>query len=137
MQDFLFYIESSKIGNISTINKFLLKHRLHNNNATTQNFKNFSEERKTKYSEFQKYSLEKSGFKLNKTEINLINKVLAEKGGKCDSVIELKELYNIFKKMLKQGKENKIDFYDELYYLCKLKISEQIKNINIFEDKIF
>jgi len=134
MQDYRFYIESSKLGNISTIENFLLKYRVHRENETQRNFKFYEKEREKLYAEFQRYSIQQSGFRLKENELALLNKVLKERNGKCDSKQEYMHLHGIFKKMIDQGKSMNIDYIDELQHVCKVKMSEQlIKLENIFE----
>jgi len=135
MQDFLFYIEGSKLGNISTINSFLLKHRIHGKNETKRQMEINAMERARVYADFQKYSLEKSGFKLDTNEMNLINKVLAEKNGKCDSIVEVQELYGVFNKLLSQARKMQINYYEELEHLLKSKLAKQIIKLDIFDEK--
>lgn len=132
MQDFRFYIESSKVGNISTIDEFLLKHRLHEDNATKKNMSVFSQERKKAYAELQRYSLKRSGFQLSEEELEFVNRIFPETGGKCDSKGDLLKLYEVFRKILEQGKSMNIDFYEELSHLCRKKIAERITPLKSF-----
>lgn len=133
MQDFKFYIESSKVGKISTIKNFLLKHRVYSENETKRNFQIFGKERAKKYAEFQRYSLEKSGFILKESELRFINKVLAERGGGCETVEDIYLLYDIFSKLINQAIILDLDYIKELKHLFKAKISEQIIKINLFD----
>ncbi len=126
MQDYRFYIECSKVGNISTINKFLLKYRIHEASETNRNFEKYKVERAKKYAQFQRYSLEKSGFRLDEESLELINKVLAEKDGKCDSKQEIVKLYQVFQEILKQGKAMRIDYLYELEHVCRINLSNQL-----------
>lgn len=132
MQDFKFYIESSKVGNISTVSDFLLKHRIHSNNETEKNFRLFERERAEKYAEFQRYSIKKSGFILLENELQFINKVLSERGGKCETREDLCILYDIFTKLIGQAKKMDLDYTEELVHLFKVKISEQIMVTDLF-----
>lgn len=132
MQDFKFYIDSSKVGNISSIENFCLKHRIHEHNETTRNFKIYENQRRIKYAELQKYSLERSGYFLNEMDIRLINKVFAERYGKCESKKELVILYKLFQKILQQGIEMHIDYLNELKHFFKVSFSEQIVKLNDF-----
>ncbi len=132
MQDFKFYIKSSKIGKISAVNEFVLKHRIHENNETERNFQFFEKERAEKYAEFQRYSLKRSGFVLEENELKFINKVLAERGGKCETKEDLHILYTVFTKLLGQAKKMNLDYVEELIHLFKVKISEQIMLIKLF-----
>lgn len=135
MQDYKFYIESSKVGNISTINQFLLRHRLHDRNETDRNFQLFSEQRKVAYASFQRDSLRKSGFCLTENALTLLNKALAERDGKCESIQELEELYGIFCELLRQGRERKIDYLEELEHVCRVKMGEQLIRMDHLFDR--
>lgn len=126
MQDYRFYMESSKVGNISSISRFLLRHRLHKENNTEQNFCRFSSERAQAYAQLQRESLQKSGFQLTENALALINKTLAEKNGGCESVRELEELYHTFCELLSQGRAMGIDYLDELEHVCKVKMAGQL-----------
>ncbi len=134
MQDFRFYIESSKVGNISTIENFLLKHRVHAGNETERNLCENRAERAKVYAEFQRYSLWRSGFRIDELSLRLINKILAERDGKCDSKYEWIQLYQIFKQILEQGKKMNIDYLEELKHVCKTKLSEKLVRVEDFFD---
>lgn len=126
MQDYRFYIESSKVGNISTINKFLLKYRVHEARETNRNFEKHKVERAKKYAQFQRYSLQESGFRLDEESLELINKALAERDGKCESKQEIVKLYQVFQEILKQGKAMRIDYLYELEHVCRINLSKQL-----------
>lgn len=132
MQDLKFYIESSKLGNISSIPQFLLRHRIYGGNETDRNFQFFKNERERMFARFQCESLKKSGFRLTNKELMLINKVLAERDGKCDSIQEFNQLYWIFHKLLQQGRESKVDYLDELGHVCRVKMAEQLIRLTDF-----
>lgn len=136
MQDFRFYMESSKVGNLSTIKDFVLRHRMHENNTTKKMTENFKEERAKVYAQLQRDSLYASGFRLNEASLTLVNKVLAEFNGKCDSLDELVQLYEILQELLKQGRKMEIDYYDEMSHVCRTKIAKQVIEFkNLFDYK--
>lgn len=117
MQDYKFYIDSSKVGNITTIDEYLLRHRLHDNNETAKQLEN--PKRKELYAKFQRDSIASSGFILADEEFRCINKVITEVNPHCSSKEEFIFLYDIFSKMIRQGKEKKIDYLDELKFQTK------------------
>ncbi len=117
MQDYKFYIDSSKVGNITTIDEYLLKHRLHDNNETVKQLDNLK--RKELYAKFQRDSIASSGFILTDGEMQCINRVITEVNPHCSSKEEFIFLYDIFSKMVKQGKEKEIDYLDELKFHTK------------------
>lgn len=134
MQDFRFFIECSKVGKITTIGNLLLYHRLHGENETAKNKKDYAKERVDAYAQFQRESLKMSGFVLTEEQLSLINKTLSEGiASPCDSVDELKKLFFVFQEIIRQAKAMKIDYLDELKLLCKRKLAQQIEHMKIFE----
>lgn len=126
MQDFKFFINSSKLGNISTISDLLLYYRIHENNETTRRKAIYEEERRLKYAEFQRESLKASGFKLDGNNLSIINKALSEDNLGCSNEKELELLYRAFVEIMRQAKLMKVDYYKELEHYCKKKFSDQI-----------
>ena len=132
MQDFRFYIECSKIGNISALKDFLLKHRIYDESTTEQMMTDYKEERAKAYAQLQNYSLHRSGFHIKEEAMSFLNRVLAESGGTCNSLQELQYLYEIFKELLEQGEKMNIDYYDELNHVCRVKMADQIIKLKEF-----
>lgn len=129
MQDFKFFIDSSKVGNISTIGNLLMYYRVHDNNETKKRMRNSRDQRKQKYAEFQRDSLKASGYILDENKLSIINKALAEYDGGCENKEELEALYEAFREIMKQAKGMDVDYYRELEHYCKLKLSEQVKRL--------
>jgi glycosyltransferase involved in cell wall biosynthesis len=132
MQDYRFYIESSKYGKITTLDQYLLKYREHENNETKRNLTEYAKKRAKKLADFQRESLEMSGFILKKEYMLIINKAFGEREH-CDSIEELHLLYGALNEVLIQGNKMNIDYYDELDYLCKKKLGLQLLKMNIFK----
>ena len=122
MQDYKFYIDSSKVGNISTIDEYLLKHRLHDNNETAKQLEN--PKRKELYAKFQRDSIAASGFVLTDDELQCINRVITEINPHCSSKEEYIFFYDILNKMIQQGKEMEIDYLDELKFHAKTMLGK-------------
>lgn len=122
MQDYKFYIDSSKCGNISTIDHLLLKCRIHEENETKRRKEKQGRERANLYAKFQRDSLKVSGFNLNEEYLSIINKILGETIQSCDSKEELLLLRDALCEILRQGKEMNIDFYKELEIVCKKEL---------------
>lgn len=133
MQDFKFYIESSKKGNISSVDEYVLKYRRHKNNQTLKVREKLGRERALLYAEFQKRSLEDSGFYLTEKQFQLVAKAFDEFNWRCDSLDELRELYDIFKILLKQALQNKISYYEELKIFFRKKLSELLLKLELFD----
>lgn len=134
MQDYLFYIESSKVGTITAIEHYFLKHRLHDGNTTDIMLSEYGLLRAKKYAEFQRYSISASGFKLSDEQYSIINKAISEWGEtRCDNVEELNLLYKVFQEMIKQGRDMNIEYLDELIIVCKQHWLNQLKKMDLFD----
>jgi len=132
MQDYKFYIDSSKVGKISTIDEYLLKYRFHDDNETFRRREQYTQERAEVFARFQDESLAASGFQLSNESLRLIHKALAEFEWGCDSVEELKQLYEIFRDLVRQGRRMKIDYQEELELMLKDLLARQIKKLDLF-----
>lgn len=133
MQDFRFYMESSKVGNISSIGNLLLYYRVHNQNETRRRKELYKKERAEAYAGFQRESLRKSGFLLDEKVLGIINRTLVESGAGCRNKEDLQELYLALSEVLRQAKEMKVDYYQELEHVCKSKLAMQIVKMDIFQ----
>lgn len=134
MQDFHFFIESSKVAKITTIGNLLLYHRLHKKNETVRSKMLYAEERARTYARFQRDSLQMSGFVLQEEQLALINKVLAEGlSSPCDSLEELKNLFMTFKEIVRQARIMQADNLEALELLCKRKLGQQLERMRIFD----
>ena len=131
MQDYRFFIECSKYGNISSVDKLLLKHRSHSDNETKRRIKNQYEERALRYAEFQRYSLQKSGFNLEEKYLYIINKTLKESGGIYENLEELQLLRDSLCEILRQGKAMGIDYGKELEIVCKKELIQRMMNFEL------
>lgn len=130
MQDFKFYIDSSKIGLISAIDRLLLHHRMHSLNETTRQLK--TKERALLYSKFQRESLRVSGFQLDNENMAVINKVLTETGSHFESINELLALRKAFREILMQAKDMKVEYYKELEIVAKKMLGHALAGSDIF-----
>jgi hypothetical protein len=129
MQDYKFFVDSSKIGNISSISNLLLLYRVHWANETTRRMVDYKDERKRKYDEIQEYSLKASGYNLSEKQMYIIHKVLSETDGKCDDKEELQLLYETFQEIISQTQKMDADYCTELELVCKGKLLGQIAKL--------
>ncbi len=132
MQDYKFFIESSKVGNISSVDKVLLLYRMHGLNETQKEIQGNREERAEKYFEFQCDSLKASGFQLDEKGKLLIRKFLKEGGGVCGSYEEFKEFVGVLAELLKQAENLEVDYYKELEFHCRSLAAMQIIRMKSF-----
>lgn len=134
MQDFKFYIDSSKVGNISAIDRLLHLKRQHDEEETVRRLKTHAKERAILYAQFQRESIAKSGFRLCEDHYKVINELVAEKSKTHYSKEDLKQLYDAFAEILEQAKLMEIDYLPELEYVCKKILGDRIlPRANIFD----
>lgn len=134
MQDFKFYIDSSKVGTITSIDRLVHCKRIHEEEVTNISMKFHAEERARLFAQFQRESIRKSGFYLKEEHLQIINEVLSEVKKERYTKEEASCLYNALKEILWQAKEMKIDYLKELEQVCKkvfLKIA--LMRVDIFE----
>lgn len=134
MQDVRFYMECSKFGNISAIEDCLLKYRMHSKNETTKYMITYRERREKKFAELQRWSIENSGFKLEKDEMVFLNYICTETGNLCTNKNELHTFYSIMKKMHCQAIEFGMDFAEELDFVLRDRICRQVSRYNLLFD---
>ena len=129
MQDYLFFVEASKVGNISSIPEFLIKWRSHGNNETLKQMRGNRDNRRKKYKEIQKRSLELSGFYLESDEIDFLSKVYSEERDGCSSFSEWERLVEITKKILSRATEMNIVYTQELEHYLKKRLCEELMRV--------
>ncbi len=132
MQDLKFWIDSSKVGNITTIDDCLLYYRRHGENETNRMLRNNLKARNEKLKEFQRESLMASGFMLEEDELKIITSLFNREEiprYRCKSFEEIYALYKVLVKILEQGKRMKIDYYEELNHLCKHMLAKKITDM--------
>lgn len=134
MQDFRFFMESSKVGNISSIDEILLKHRVHKSSETNKNKSFLQYEREAIYAKIQRESLERSGFCLEEKEFEVITLILKEKQIDGNCLDDWYKLYTVFKVILEQAKKMQLEFYNELLFICKQKLRVLYNQIDLFYD---
>ncbi|MCI8464436.1 MAG: hypothetical protein HFI63_01060 [Lachnospiraceae bacterium] len=126
MQDFKFYIDSSKVGTISSIDRLVHLKRIHEEEVTVQSQKFHGEERARLHAQFQRESIEKSGFRLQEVHLQAINDVMTEMSKERYSMEEAKGLYEAFREIVIQAREMKVDYLKELEYACKKILGERV-----------
>jgi glycosyltransferase involved in cell wall biosynthesis len=129
MEDFRFWIECSKVCNMSNLENILLKYRKHSENESSRILEKKSEERKKLYAALQRYSLYESGFRLSEKQLQLINKVMTEKNGSCECWEEAKEFQAVLRDIVNQARYQGFDYCDELLVFCKKTWAQNLSNM--------
>ena len=136
MQDYQFFVESSKVGKISSLDQFLIKYRIHDKNETTKQQTLNNSEREKLYSRIRVESLIKSGFILTEEQIKVIDNAFPEKNATKLSKDELFQLYSMLNEIYLMGNHMKVDYIEELQYVLKKLFSEKVYGAQIFEQAI-
>ncbi|MGB4660440.1 MAG: glycosyltransferase [Mobilitalea sp.] len=132
MEDFGFWIDCSKKGNMSNIDELLLQHRMTEDNETNRVKRELFNERKKLFADLQKYSLYESGFRLHDDCLNVLCKFITENGGKCETKEELQTFYKALREVVKQANVMKIDNRKEIQILCKKQLTAKIYSMDNF-----
>lgn len=130
IQDFRFYIDCSKVGKLTALDQPLIKHRIYATSTTKRMLCQKSKEREKIYAQTQKESLISSGFHLTDAQLKMINKVINEK---AVQYVDLTEFQDTLKDLLEQAKHMKVDYYDELYIVCKKVLVKAIYQRDVFD----
>lgn len=134
MQDFKFYIDSSKVGTMTSIDELLHLKRIHDEEETVRRLKSHGNERAKLFAQFQRESIEQSGFHLRKEQLKAINEIITEIPSKNYTKEDVERLYNAFAEIVKQAREMNIDYLPELEYACKKILGDRVlTRVNIFD----
>lgn len=133
IQDFCFYIDCSKVGNLTALEQPLIKHRIYATSTTKKMLRQKAQAREKIYAQTQKESMISSGFRLTDEEYSIINRVVNEQ--KVQRV-DLTSLQNTMKHILEQAKSMNIDYYDELYIVCKKIFLKAVYHQDVFNLEI-
>ena len=134
MQDYKFYIDSSKVGNMTSIDRLLHLKRRHDERETVRQSKAHGQERAILYAQFQRESIEKSGFQLCEEHLKAINEIVPERAKTHYKKEDVKRLYDAFAEIIKQARDMQIDYLPELEHACKKILGDRIlTRTDIFE----
>lgn len=128
MEDYRFWVECSKVVQMSNIDEIFLYHREYENNETSRVSREANDERRRLYSEIQRFSLWASGYHLEENELMLLTEVLKEKNGCYKNKEEMQAFYDVLCKILRQSQEMNCDNLKEIELVCKELFAEKTKN---------
>lgn len=126
MQDFKFFIDSSKVGTMISIDYLIHLKRGHEEEETVKRRKSHPTERAALYAQFQRESIKKSRFQLEEEYMQGINDIITEIPRKNYSKEDILRLYFAFKEIIRQEREINIDYLPELEYSCKKILGDRI-----------
>lgn len=134
MQDFKFFIDSSKVGKLTSIDHLIHLKRIHEEQETVRSMNIHENERAKLHAQFQRESLKKSGFQLDERDLQAINDIMTEWPKKTYSKSDAIRLYQAFKEIVRQAKGMNLDYLVELEYACKKILGERVlTRLDIFD----
>lgn len=115
VEDYMFWAECSVHGTIMAMDQILLYWRKHANETAR---KQGSDARSEAIQRIQRYLLDSYGYHLTRDEYACYFRMFDENKGPS-SEEEIKELYALLKKILRQSRELGLEHYDEIRIACR------------------
>ena len=106
MQDYRFYMEASKSGNISCLTGIHHRWRIHQNSRTWQDMHRYTQERAKSYGRIRRDSLKLSGAQLTENEVRQLNELMPEQDRPIWNRKQRETACMLFQKLLHQATEN-------------------------------
>ena len=136
IHDMKFYMDASKFGTIKGIDEILLKKRIYKEQVTQVQLRTNGDKRANAFARCQRESLKDSGFVLDDKCMNIINSIVTEVPKDHYSVEELNDLYRVFKEIMLQATELKVDYLKELKFaLTKILVDRVMTRVDLFSDE--
>lgn len=128
MEDFLFWIEFSKAGNISAIDRIVYKHRKHPDQEGEKNILNNVQERRELFAWLQRESLRLSGITLSPFASTVLERLAGEKTDPEIQASDYTELYKAFREIIDKAYAVNLDYADEIAIACRKHLGKKIAN---------
>ena len=128
MEDYLFWIEFSKYGNITNLKDIMLYWRHVQGNETSRVILEKSELRAQKFAEIQKYAFMNNGIMLCDTDYEFVSRMLPE--GRLREKIsknDLERLYDILCLIIKKADDLQLDYANEVKIACRKQFSRRLE----------
>lgn len=132
LEDFSFWINCSKLGSMTNLKELLLKHRKSEVSETHRVLREQGMERKKLYTELQRISFEKSGFRLEDKHFCILSKLIAEHDGYCETREELSKFHEALREVVSQSRRLNLDNSEEIEIMCKKFFLSQLKHFSDF-----
>lgn len=124
MEDYLFWIDFSRFGNITNLKEVMLYWRHIQGNETNRIFLENAGMRALKFAEIQKYAIKSCGILLNDVDFEFLSRMLPEgrilENAKKE---DLKRLYDILCLIIRKADDLHLDFSAEVKIACRKQFS--------------
>lgn len=128
MEDYRFWIDCSVKGKITNLSEVLLYWRKSGTNETSKINDNWSISRADKYADLQRYALGLNGYSLLEEEYGVLNNMFPEIiTSSIVNVKDMKQLYNVFLKIIRMSKEMRVENENEVKILCRKLFSSRLE----------
>ena len=125
VEDYKFWCEVIKYGDIANMGEILLKYRVTPGSITAEANSYRLNERKRVIKEIQKNNIDFYGFKFPDEELNVLLDVFGE-DGTVNSIDNIKLLYGALKSMASQAYKKKLGFAKETAVMCRKRFGEKV-----------
>lgn len=130
LEDFKFWIQCSKFGKLSNVNDLVQYRRIMKSSETGRIVEEKLKERLRLYGELQKYSLMLSGISLSTENMEILQKVVSDGCGACESGWEFKKFYDCLGEIVGQASRLQVDFLEGLYEVTKSLLISKSANMS-------
>ena len=128
MEDYRFWIDFSKKGKISAVDRIVYKQRCHINQESTKRKLIDETERKLLFLSFQKDALEKEGIILQPESYQILGQMACERTDPALTVSDYKKLYDVFLDIIQQANKLGLDNMEEIAVACRKVLGKKIAN---------
>lgn len=125
VEDYKFWCELLKVGNIANIGEMMLKYRIVSDGVTAKANSNQLNERKEVLKEIQKDNIEFYGFDFSDEEINVLLEIFTE-DEMIHSIEKIEMLYRALKSMVFQAYSKKMKFAKKIEIMCRKRFGEKV-----------
>lgn len=136
MEDFFFWIEFSKIGDISAVDSIVYKHRRHASQETEKHFQTDEQDRQALYAWMQRESLRMSGITLSHAAAGALERLGGEKSDPDAVAADYVALYEAFREVVDKAEALNLANTEEIAIACRKLLGRRIANSKGFWKQI-
>lgn len=130
-QDYNFWVELSRYGDLSVIPELLYNYRVGHMNITKKSRESHSEERKELVAKIQKKALESNNFILNKEDLRTFHDFFTDSPKSVDRILDDDSICNLLSKLININKTKQIFNEDDFIQILGQQTMIAISNLDI------
>ena len=128
MEDYGFWIDFSKHGDISAVDRIVYKQRQHLKQETEKRTSTDQQERRIRFLELQKEAITREGIRLSQEELDILYTMAGEKTDPGLTARDYMKLYEVFRGIIRQAKDLKLENAGEIAIACRKFLGKKIAN---------